>query len=182
MPQKQSKAHQSRDNWQKKSADNGSDKEAELAPPVGKHAQRSAKKADTKGWAPPAMETGYMAAGMEAKSKEIKQIDSEELDDEGAQSQVGAKHNGKTAKSPKTKMRALTPMKKDRQMVGAGAKADNGMGGNWDDSDAKSPGDGQTMRVWWGMTPPLPPSIGAWRSSSRGCTRSGRRHQSSRWR
>ncbi len=60
------------------------DDKVELAPPVGERAQRPAKKAETKGWAPPAMETGHTDVGMGAKVKEIKEINSEELDNEGA--------------------------------------------------------------------------------------------------
>jgi hypothetical protein len=106
---------------------------------VGECAQRPAKKVETKGWAPSATETGHTALGMGAEAKEIKEIDSEESGDEGAQSQAGAKRAGKE-KSPKTKWWASTPMKKDRQTVGTGARADKGVGGDWDDSDAKSPG------------------------------------------
>ncbi len=72
-----------------------SDDEAELALPVGKRAQRPAKKAETKGWAPPATEMGHTAIGMGAKDKEIEEINSEESDNEGVQAQVGAKPAGK---------------------------------------------------------------------------------------
>jgi hypothetical protein len=138
-PRKQNKAAWSQDNRRKKRAGNVSDDETESTPPVGKRAQRSAKKVETKGRAPPATEMGHTAVGMGAEAKEIKEIDLEELDSEGAQAQVGAECTGKMAKRPKTKRRALMPMKKDHQMVGTGAKADNGMGGDWDDSNAKNP-------------------------------------------
>ncbi len=139
-PRKWSKAARSRDNRQKKRADNGSDNKAESAPPVGERAQKLAKKAETEGWAPPATERGHTAVGMGAEAKEIKEIDSEESDDEGAQAQAGAKHAGKMAKTPKTKRRASTPMKKDCQTVGTEAKANDGVGGDWDNSNAESPG------------------------------------------
>jgi hypothetical protein len=116
------------------------DDKVELAPPVSEHAQRSAKMVETKGWAPPATEMGHMAVRMGAKAKEIKEINSEESDNKGAQAQAGAKRAGKTAKSPETKRWASTPMKKDHQTVRMGAKANNGVGGNWDDSNAESPG------------------------------------------
>jgi hypothetical protein len=101
-----------------KRADNGLDDKAESAPPVGKHTQWLAKKAETKGWVPPAAETGHTTIRIGAKAKEIEEINLEESDNEGAQAQVGAKHAGKTAKSPKTKRQVLRPMKKDRQTVG----------------------------------------------------------------
>jgi hypothetical protein len=107
---------------------------------VGEHAQRLAKKAETKGWAPPAMEMGHTAIKMGAKAKEIKEINLEESDNEEAQAQVGAKCAGKTTKSLKTKRQASTPVKKDRQMVGTEAKVDDSVGGDWDDSNAESPG------------------------------------------
>jgi hypothetical protein len=116
------------------------DDKADLAPPVGERARRLAKKEETKGWAPPAAEMGHTAVGMGAKAKEIKEIDLEDLDDKEAEAQVGAKRAGKTATSPKTKKRALTPVKKDHQMVRTEAKANNGVGGDWDDSNAKSLG------------------------------------------
>ncbi len=72
---------------------------------MGERAQMSAKKAETKGWAPPASETGHMAVGMGAGAKEVKEIDLEESDDKGAQAQAGAKRTGKMAKSTKTKRR-----------------------------------------------------------------------------
>jgi hypothetical protein len=40
-----------------------------------------------------------MAIGMGAKAKEIEEINSEELDNEGAQAQVGAKPAGKMEKT-----------------------------------------------------------------------------------
>ncbi len=113
---------------------------------------------ETKGWAPPAAETSHTAVGMGAKAKEIKEIDLEELDDEGAQAQAGAKHAGKMAKSPKTKRRALMPMKKDRQTVGTEAKANNGVGNDWDDSNAKSPGGRANNESSGGYDTP-PPSL-----------------------
>jgi hypothetical protein len=130
MPQKRSKASRSWDNRQKKRADNVLDDKAESALPVGEHAQRLAKKAETEGRVLPAAETGHAAVGMGAKVKEIEEIDLEELDDKGAQAQVVVERAGKTEKSSKTKRQALMPVKKDHQTVGAGAKANNGMGGN----------------------------------------------------
>jgi hypothetical protein len=157
-PQKRSKAAWSQDNRWKKRADNGLDGEAESAPPVCDRTQRLAKKVETKGWALPAVETGHTTIWMGVKAKEIKKINSKELDDEGAQAQADARHAGKTAKSPKTNRWALTPMKKDRQMVGTEAKANDGMGGNWDDSDAKSPGGRANNESSLGYDTP-PPSL-----------------------
>jgi hypothetical protein len=79
---------------------------------------------------------------MGAKAKEIEAIDLEESEDKVAQAQAwaGAKCAGKMAKSLKTKRRASTPVKKDHQTVRTVAKADNGLGGNWDNSNAKSLG------------------------------------------
>jgi hypothetical protein len=156
MPQKRSKAARSQDNQRKKRADNGLDDKVESTPPVGERTQRLTKKAESKGWALPAMEMGHTAVGMGAKAKEIKEIDSEESDDEGAQAQAGAKCAGKTEKSPKTKRRALTPKKKDRQMVKTEAKADDGVGGNWEDSNVKSLGGRANNKSLAGYdTPPL---------------------------
>jgi hypothetical protein len=114
---------------------------------------------------------------MGAKAKEIAEINSEELEDEGAQSQAGAKRAGKTEKSPKTKRRASMPMKKDHQTVGTGAKANNGVGGDWDDSDAESPGgwannesspeyDTPPPSLRWGMEEPQQRVYQEWTAAS----------------
>jgi hypothetical protein len=100
----------------------------------------------------------HTAIGMGAEAKEIKEIHLEELDNKGAQAQVGAKRAGKTAKSPKTKRQASMPMKKDRQAVGTEAKADDCMGGDWDDSDAESPGGRANDKSSAGYDTP-PPSL-----------------------
>ncbi len=90
---------------------NVSDDEAELAPLGVERAQRSAKKAETKGRAPLAAKAGHTAVWAGAEAKAVKKIDSEESDDEGAQARKGANRAGKTPKRPRTKRRALTPMK-----------------------------------------------------------------------
>jgi hypothetical protein len=53
-------------------------------------AQRSAKKVETKGWAPSAAKVGHTAVWVGAKAKAIEEIDSEESDDKGAQARMGA--------------------------------------------------------------------------------------------
>jgi hypothetical protein len=110
-PRKRNKATWNRDNRRKKKAGNILDDEAEPAPMGVKRAQRLAKKAKTKGRAPSAVKAGHTAvwAGVEAKA--IKEINSEELDDEGAQAQMGADCAGKTPKRPRIKRRALMPVK-----------------------------------------------------------------------
>ncbi len=56
----------------------------------------------------------------------------------------------------------LTPVKKDRQTVGTDAKADDGVGGDWDNSNAESLGgrandessagyDTPLLSLHWGM-------------------------------
>ncbi len=66
-------------------AGNVSDDEAQPAPLGVKHAQRSAKKAETKGRAPSASKAGHMAVWAGAEAKAVKKIDSEESDNEGAE-------------------------------------------------------------------------------------------------
>jgi hypothetical protein len=110
-PQKQNKAARNRDNWRKKRAGNVLDDEGEPAPLGVECAQRSAKKAETKGRALSAANAGHMAIWAVAEAKAIKEIDSEESNDEGTQARMGADCAGKTPKRPRTKMRALTPMK-----------------------------------------------------------------------
>ncbi len=87
------------------------DDEAEPASLDVERAQRSAKKAETEGRAPLAAKAGHMAVWVGAKAKAVKKIDSEESDDEGAQARKGANRAGKTPKRPRTKRRALTPVK-----------------------------------------------------------------------
>ncbi len=87
------------------------DDEAEPAPLGVEHAQRSAKKAKTKGWAPSAAMAGHTAVWAGAKAEAIKEIDSEESDNKGAQARMGADRAGKTPKRSRTKRRALTPVK-----------------------------------------------------------------------
>ncbi len=77
---------------------NVSDDEAEPAPLGVERAQRSAKKAKTKGQAPSAAMAGHKAVWAGAEAKAIKEIDSEESDDEGAQARMGANCAGKTPK------------------------------------------------------------------------------------
>ncbi len=89
---------------------NVSDDEAEPAPLGVERAQRSTKKAKTKGRAPLAAMAGHTAVWAGAEAKAIKEIDSEESDDKGAQARMGADRAGKTPKRPRTKRRALTPM------------------------------------------------------------------------
>jgi hypothetical protein len=77
-------------------ADKVSDDKAEPALLGVERAQRSAKKAETKGRAPSAMKAGHMAIWAGAEAKAVKKIDSEESDDEGAQARMGADCAGKT--------------------------------------------------------------------------------------
>ncbi len=70
-----------------------------------------AKKAETKGQAPSAAKAGHMAIWAGAEAEAVEKIDSEESDNEGAQARKGADRAGKTPKRPRTKRRALTPVK-----------------------------------------------------------------------
>ncbi len=92
---------------------NVSDDEAEPAPLGVERAQRSAKKAKTKGRAPSAAMAGHTAVWAGAEAKAIEEIDSEESDDKGALAGMGADCAGKTPKKKRsrTKRRALTPVK-----------------------------------------------------------------------
>ncbi len=110
-PQKQNKAACNRDNRRKKRAGNVPDDEVEPAPLGVERAQRSAKKAEAKGRAPSAVKAGHTAVWAGAKAKAIKEIDSEESDNKGAQARMGTDCTGKTPKRPRTKRRALTPVK-----------------------------------------------------------------------
>jgi hypothetical protein len=87
------------------------DDEAEPAPLGVERAQRSAKKAETVGQAPLAAKAGRTAVGAGAEAEAVEKIDSEESDDERAQARKGADRAGKTPKRPRTKRRALTPVK-----------------------------------------------------------------------
>ncbi len=82
---------------------NVSDDEAEPAPLGVERAQRSAKKAKTKGRVPSAAMAGHTAVWARAQSKAIEEIDLEESDDEGAQARMGANCAGKTPKKKKKK-------------------------------------------------------------------------------
>ncbi len=84
MPHKRNKSAQNQDNQQKKRAGNVLDDEAEPAPLGVELAQRSAKKAETKGRAPSAVKAGHTAIWAGAEAKAIKEIDSEESDNKGA--------------------------------------------------------------------------------------------------
>ena len=75
-------------------------------------AQRSAKKAETKGRAPLAGKAGHTAIWAGAEAKAIEEIDSEESDNERAQARMGADCAGKTPKRPRTKRGMLTPVKR----------------------------------------------------------------------
>ncbi len=110
-PQKRNKAARNRDNRQKKRAGNVSDDKAEPAPLGVEHTQRLAKKAETKGRVPLAAKAGHTAVWVGAEAKAIEEINSEESDDKGAQAWMGADCAGKTPKRPRTKRRALTPLK-----------------------------------------------------------------------
>ncbi len=74
------------------------DVEAEPAPLGVERAQRLAKKAETEGQAPLAAKAGRTAVGAGAEAEAIKEIDSEESDNEGAQARTGADRSGKTKK------------------------------------------------------------------------------------
>jgi hypothetical protein len=82
-PRKRNKAAQNRDNWQKKRAGNILDDNKEPALLGVERAQRSAKKAETKGWAPSAAKAGRTAIGAGAKAKAIKEINLEEWTTKG---------------------------------------------------------------------------------------------------
>jgi hypothetical protein len=117
-PRKRNKAARNRDNRRKKRAGNVVDDEAEPALLDVERARRSAKKAETKGRVLSAAKVGRTAVGVGAEAKAIKEINSEELDDEGALARTGADCAGKTAKRPRTKRRVSTPVKggaQDRQ-------------------------------------------------------------------
>ena len=111
MLQKRNKAARNWDNWRKKRAGNVSDDKAEPAPLGVERAQRSAKKAETKGRAPSAAKAGHMAVWAGAEAESVEKIDSDKSDNKGAQARKGADRAGKTPKRPKTKRRALTPVK-----------------------------------------------------------------------
>ncbi len=74
------------------------DDKAEPAPLGVERAQRSAKKVKTKGRAPSAAMAGHTAVWAGAEAKAIKEINSEELDNEGAQARMGADRARKTPK------------------------------------------------------------------------------------
>ncbi len=61
------------------------DDKAQLAPLGVKRAQRSAKKAETKGRAPSAAKAGHMAVWAGVKAEAVEKIDSEESDNKGAE-------------------------------------------------------------------------------------------------
>jgi hypothetical protein len=82
---KRNKAARNWDNWRKKRAGNVSDDEAQPAPLGVKHAQRSAKKAETKGRMPLVAKAGHLAVWAGAEAEAVKKIDSEESDNEGAE-------------------------------------------------------------------------------------------------
>ncbi len=90
---------------------NVSDDEAEPAPLGVERAQWSAKKAKTKGRAPSAAMAGHTAVWAGAEAEAIKEIDLEESDVERAHAWMGADRAGKTPKRPRTKRRALMPVK-----------------------------------------------------------------------
>jgi hypothetical protein len=100
-PQKRNKAARNRDNRRKKRAGNVLDDEAEPAPLGVEHAQRLAKKAETKGQAPSAAKAGHTAVWAGAKAEAIEEIDSEESDDEGAQARMGAAGRWEDSKKKK---------------------------------------------------------------------------------
>ncbi len=77
-PRKRNKATRNKDNWQKKRAGNVSDDDKEPASLGVECAQRSAKKAETKGRVPSAEKAGRTAIRAGAEAKAIKEIDSEE--------------------------------------------------------------------------------------------------------
>ncbi len=106
-PQKWNKAIWNRDNQRKKRAGNVLDDKVEPALLGVERTQRSAKKAETKGRAPSAAKAGHTAIWVGAEAKAIKEIDSEESDNEGAQAWMGVNCAGKTPKRPRTKRRVL---------------------------------------------------------------------------
>ncbi len=110
-PRKRNKAVRNQDNRQKKRAGNVLDDEVEPALLGVERAQRSAKKAETKGRAPLAAKAGHTAVWVGAEARAIKEINSEESYDKEAQARIGTDCAGKTPKRPRTKRRALTPMK-----------------------------------------------------------------------
>ncbi len=61
-------------------------------------APKGLKKAETKERAPSAATAGHMAVWAGAEAKAIKEINSEELDNEGAQARMGTDRTGKTPK------------------------------------------------------------------------------------
>ncbi len=75
-PRKRNKAARNQDNRRKKRAGNVLDDEAEPAPLGVKCAQRSAKKAETKGRTPLAAKAGHTAVWAGAEAKAIKEINS----------------------------------------------------------------------------------------------------------
>ncbi len=77
-PQKRNKAARNQDNWQKKRAGNSLDDNKEPALLGVERAQRSAKKVETKGWAPSAANAGRTAVRAGAKAKAIEEINLEE--------------------------------------------------------------------------------------------------------
>jgi hypothetical protein len=100
-PKKRSKAARNRDNRQKKRAGNVLDDEVEPALLGAEHAQRSAMNAETNGRALSAAKAGRTAIWVGAKAKATKEIDSEELDNKGAQARMSADCAGKTPKKAK---------------------------------------------------------------------------------
>ncbi len=83
MPRKRNKAAWNRDNWQKKRAGNMLDDNEEPALLGVECAQRSAKKAKTKGRAPSAKKAGHTAITAGAKAKAIGEINLEEWTTKG---------------------------------------------------------------------------------------------------
>ncbi len=81
----------------------------EPAPLGVERAQMSTKKAETKGRAPSAAKAGHTAIGAGAEAKAIKEIDSEESDNEGAQARTGADCSGKTQKGQGLRGRRQRP-------------------------------------------------------------------------
>ncbi len=84
-PRKRNKAARIQDNRRKKRAGNVLDDEAQPALLGVKRAQRSAKKAETKGRMPLAAKAGHMAVWAGAEAEAVEKIDSEESDNEGAE-------------------------------------------------------------------------------------------------
>jgi hypothetical protein len=110
MPQQRDKPAWNRDNRRKKRAGNVSDDKVEPALLGVEHAQRSAKKAETKGQVSLAAKAGHTAIWAGAKAKAIKEINLEELNDKGAQARAPITL-GRLQKRPRTKRRALMPVK-----------------------------------------------------------------------